>query len=151
MAHSFKTYPGRPAFDVFGGCIDAGDYVRNKKARASFCGASLCNQGRNVSSQGNLLLLNESKYLNYFSCGDIDKTSLHVNLLKKLDLEGVAVIQNNNPPFNSPTNISATIPAYTNYIIDPSGSLFGNTNCGVYNYMYYLSYNPLLHNVQVKK
>ena len=91
MAHSFKTYPGRPAFDVFGGCIDAGDYVRNKKARASFCGASLCNQGRNVSSQGNLLLLNESKYLNYFSCGDIDKT--RKDLLEYCKLDTLAMVE----------------------------------------------------------
>ena len=149
MAHSFKTYPGRPAFDVFGGCIDAGNYVRNKKARSSFCGANVCKQGRKVNTQSNLLLLNESIYLNNFSCGHINKTDLYVNLLQKLDLEGVAVIQNNNPPFNSPTDISASIPAYLNYTIDPCGNLFGNSSCGVYNYQYYLSYNPLVPNVEV--
>ena len=31
---------------------------------------------------------------------------------------------------------------YNRYIIDPSGQLFGNTQCGVNNFLNYLVYNP---------
>jgi len=142
MAHSFKTYPGRPAFEVYNEPLDAGEYIKNKKAIATFCGANSCKPSIKVNTQSNLLLLNKANYLNYYSCGDIDTTNLYVNLLTTLDLSDVPVIQNNTAPFNSPTDISPNVIVYTNYIIDPSGNLFGNTTCGINNYENYLVYNP---------
>jgi hypothetical protein len=142
MAHSFKTYPGRPTFEVYKEPQNAGDYIKNKKALTTFCGANVCKQSRSVGSQGDLLLRNTSNYLNYYSCDNVDKTNLYINLITKLDLYDVPVIQNNKPPFNTPTDISANVIAYTNYLIDPSGNLFGNTICGTNNYENYLVYNP---------
>jgi len=143
MAHSFKTYPGRPTFEVYNEPLDAGEYIKNKKATATFCGANVCKPSRKVNTQSNLLLLNKANYLNYYSSGDIDRTNLYVNLLTKLDLSGVPVIQNNmTPPFVIPTDISDNNITFTEYLIDPCGNLFGNTNCGVYNYENYLVYNP---------
>ena len=142
MAHSFKTYPGRPTFEVYNEPLNAGEYIQNKKAIATFCSANVCKPSRTVNTQSNLLLLNKANYLNYYSSGDIDRTNLYVNLLTKLDLSGVPVIQNNiNPPFVSPTDISDNNVTFTEYLIDPCGNLFGNTTCGVYNYENYLVYN----------
>jgi len=142
MSHSFKTYSGRPAFEFYNESLDAGEYIKNKKAIATFCGANSCKPSIKVNTQSNLLLLNKANYLNYYSCGDIDTTNLYVNLLTTLDLSDVPVIQNNTAPFNSPTDISPNVIVYTNYIIDPSGNLFGNTTCGINNYENYLVYNP---------
>ena len=142
MARSFKTYPGRPTFEVFNEPLDAGEYIKNKKALTTFCSANVCKPSRKVNTQSNMLLLNRANYLNYYSCGNIDTTNLYVNLLTKLDLNDVPVIQDNNAPFNSPTDIVPGATVYTNYIIDPSGNLFGNTTCGVNNYENYLVYNP---------
>jgi hypothetical protein len=142
MARSFKTYPGRPTFEVYNEPLDAGEYIKNKKAIATFCAPNSCKPSRALNTQSNLLLLNRANYLNYYSCGDIDKTNLYVNLLTTLDLSDVPVIQDNNAPFSSPANISSTATVYTNYIIDPSGNLFGNTTCGINNYENYLVYNP---------
>lgn len=142
MARSFKTYPGRPTFEVFNEPLDAGEYIKNKKALTTFCSANVCKPSRKVNTQSNMLLLNRANYLNYYSCGNIDTTNLYVNLLTTLDLNDVHVIQDNNAPFNSPTDIVPGATVYTDYIIDPSGNLFGNTTCGVNNYENYLVYNP---------
>jgi hypothetical protein len=142
MAHSFKTYPGRPTFEVYKEPLNAGEYIKNKRAIATFCGANVCKPSRALNTQSNLLLLNRANYLNYYSCGDIDKKNLYINLLTTLDLSGVPVIQDNNTPFYSPTDITIGTTVYTNYIVDPSGNLFGNTTCGVNNYENYLIYNP---------
>ena len=141
MAHSFKTYPGRPTFEVYKEPINAGEYIQNKKALTTFCKANSCKPSKGVGTQSNLLLRNTSNYLNYYSLGDIDTTNLYINLVTTLDLSGVPVIQLNKPDFNVPTDISATVPVYTEYLIDPCGNLFGNTTCGVNNYENYLVYN----------
>ena len=143
MAHSFKTYPGRPTFEVYNEPLDAGEYIKNKRALTTFCGANVCKPSRAVNTQSNRLLLNRANYLNYYSSGDIDRSNLYINLLTKLDLNHVHVIKNNTtPPFVSPTTISNTVIAYTAYLIDPCGNLFGNTTCGENNYETYLVYNP---------
>jgi hypothetical protein len=142
MARSFKTYPGRPTFEVFNEPLDAGEYIKNKRAIATFCGANVCKPSRAVNTQSNLLLLNRANYLNYYSCGNIDTTNLYINLLTTLDLSDVPVIQSNTAPFISPTTITSSATAYTSYVVDPSGNLFGNTTCGINNYENYLVYNP---------
>ena len=119
MAHSFKTYPGRPTFEVYKEPLNAGEYIKNKRAIATFCGANVCKPSRALNTQSNLLLLNRANYLNYYSCGDIDKKNLYINLLTTLDLSGVPVIQDNNTPFYSPTDITIGTTVYTNYIVDP--------------------------------
>ena len=141
MAHSFKTIPGRPTFAVYNEPLDAGQYIKNKRALATFCGANVCKPSRPVNTQSNLLLRNRANYLNYYSCQDIDTSNLYANLITSLDLSGVPVIQNNNTPFNYPTDISSNVTSFTNYLIDPSGNLFGNTTCGVNNFHHYLVYN----------
>jgi len=142
MAHSFKTYTGRPTFEVYKEPLDYGEYIKNKRAITTFCGANVCKPSRAVNTQSNLLMLNRANKLNYYSCSDIDRTNLYINLLTKLDLSGVAVIQNNaSPPFVTPTDISDNLLTFTNYLIDPCGNLFGNTTCGANNYENYLVYN----------
>jgi hypothetical protein len=61
----------------------------------------------------------------------------------KLDLQGVKVLQLNNPK-TVPTNIkSISKPFYEIYTIDPEGDLFGKTLCGLNNYKKYLVYNSI--------
>jgi len=146
MAHSFKVIPARATFGVFNESNDAGAYILNKKAKATFCAANNCTAGIKVKSQGNLLLLKQSNYLNFYQCtNNIDPTNLNINLITKLNLQNVPVIQSNKSPYETPTSIipnttSSTI--YLDYIIDPIGNLFGNTPCGLNNYLNYLEYNP---------
>jgi len=142
MAHSFKTNSGKTTFGVFNEPQDAGQYIQNKKAKATFCNPSACVPRLPVNTQNNKLLLNNANYLKYKSCSDFNKSNLDVNLITSLDLSGVPVIQLLNEPYTSPTDIDPTVSAYETYLIDPCGNLFGNTTCGIYNYLNYLVYNP---------
>jgi hypothetical protein len=135
MAYSFKTIPGRPTFGVFNKPQDAGEYILNKKAKTSFCGGNVCKPSKTVKTQGNLLLLKQSNYLNYYQCvNNVNTTNLNINLITKLNLTDVNVLQ--------PVDMSLNATPYTYYTIDPSGELFGNTPCGYNNYLNFLQYNP---------
>ena len=159
----FPTYPARAAFGENNKVQDARDYILEKSTKTNFCNAKYCNplKKANVSSQSDLLLLRKSKTLNYYSSlykkqnsnyisdriptYDFNKTNLNINLITKLDLQNVSVIENNLTG-QIPTPIildpSSGIPYYNNYKIDPDGVLFGNTICGVNNYEKFMVYNP---------
>ena len=142
MAHTFKTISGRSTFGVYNEPLDSGQYTKNKKAVATFCSANVCKPSKPVNTQSNLLLRNTANFLNYYSCDNVTASNLYINLLTKIDLSGVNVIQNNNAPFNCPTDISSNVIPFSNYLIDPSGNLFGNTQCGINNFEKYIIYNP---------
>jgi len=55
-------------------------------------------------------------------------------LITKLNLMDVNVVQ--------PVDMSMNSIPYLYYNIDPSGQLFGNTVCGINNFLNYLEYNP---------
>jgi hypothetical protein len=151
MAHSFKTNSGYRSFGVFSEPLDAGEYIYNKKAKASFCVASSCVPAVNVGTQGNLLLFNRSNVISVYPCkNNINKSNLNINLITQLNLLDVPVIQNVEHPENTSTSITPGLigtagiysPPYLNYNIDPSGNLFGNTVCGINNYVSYMQYIP---------
>ena len=89
--------------------------------------------------------LKESKYASDYSkvkrlniCKvktNYDSAALYSNLYTKQNVEGVNTI---NPIYN-PKNIhiNPCLPFYVQFIIDPSGQLFGNTACGVNGYLKY--------------
>jgi hypothetical protein len=144
MAHSFKTNPGKNAFGVFKESQDAGEYIRNKTATTTFCNPNICVPSRTVNTENNLLLLRRSNRLTFYKNGydSFNKLNLNMNLISKVDLLGVPVMQSNTTPFETPVNISSTAVPYTDYLIDPSGLLFGNTICGLNNYLDFVVYNP---------
>ena len=145
MAHSFKTNSGYKTFGVFSEPQDAGDYIYNKKARASFCVANNCTPAVKVGTQNNLLLFNRSNRLSVFPCKNfINKANLYINLVTNLDLSGVPVIADMTVTPNaipSTVNSMSTKPTYIQYNIDPSGNLFGNDTCGINNFVNYMVYN----------
>jgi hypothetical protein len=148
MARSFNS-SGKKAFGVFSEPQDAGDYIYNKKARASYCVANNCTPAVNVGSQGNLLLFNRSNKLSVYPCKNIiNKSNLNINLITTLNLSGVPVIENMTtqtvPTSIEPTtvaNTSSTNYPYLTYNVDPSGNLFGNNVCGINNYLSYLEFS----------
>jgi hypothetical protein len=137
MAHSFKTNSGKKAFGVFAEPLSEGDYIYNKKARATYCFANNCTPNL---TEGNYLLYKRSNVLNNFPCRNaINKQNLYINLITKLNLKYVPVIA--NMCGNSPTIMYPTCTQYLVYNIDPSGNLFGNSICGINNYVRYMQYN----------
>lgn len=134
MAKSFKTPSANKMFGQFSEPDEAGNYILNKKAKATFCSANNCIPNVTVNTQSNLLLLKKSNMLKYYNSNkNFNKANLNINLLTKLDVKDINVYQEINPLDNPP---------YLKYTIDPSGILFGNTPCGLYNYVSYMLYNP---------
>ena len=141
MAHSFKNYPAKPAFGVNRESINAGEYILRKKAKTSFCTAAGCPQKYLFNTQGNLNLLRTAKYIDRSM--PFNKNNLNINLVTKLDLTGVCVIEDASTGNCASNIVYSEIPDFYNYyVIDPSGNLFGNTQCGTNNFLNYLVYNP---------
>ena len=57
-----------------------------------------------------------------------------------MDLTDVPVIQNFSTGA-TPTTITTTADPFLDYNIDPSGNLFGNTICGINNFVRYMVYD----------
>jgi hypothetical protein len=143
MARSFKTNSGITTFGVSKEPLFASEYINKKKTIYSLCKKQTC---PTVTPQSDLTSLNKFKNLNCDGA-NINSGNLEYNLITRLDLSGVVVIESNKCPgeYISPAIISNCecdcIVPYLNYIIDPNGSLFGNTMCGRNNYREYLVYN----------
>ena len=141
MPHSFNNFSAKSAFGSNKGTNEAGNYILKKKARASYCTSSSCPPIYNLNTQGELNLLRTAKYIDRTL--PFNKNNLNINLVTKLDLTNVCVIEDASGNVCPTTIVYTDIPNfYTRYIIDPSGQLFGNTSCGVNNFLNYLVYNP---------
>ena len=143
MAHSFRSSSGKSTFGRFNEPIEAGEYIHNKKATTTFCAANKCVPSRTTISQSNLLLLNRANKKKYYPCVNFfNKANLYVNLITKLNLQDVPVILDvsNN---EIPSTITTTSIPFLDYKIDPDGLLFGNTICGLNNYVSFMVYNPV--------
>jgi hypothetical protein len=142
MAHSFKSSTGKKAFGVFAESMTSGDYTYNKKARTTYCVANNCVPSVKVGSQNNLLLFDRSNRLSVYPCKNaINRANLYINLLTKLDLSGnIPVIEDFSGNIIPSTINTDTIP-YLEYNIDPCGNLFGDTICGINNFVNYMVYN----------
>ena len=87
------------------------------------------------------MLLNRANSLKYYPCKNyFNKANLYVNLISKLDLEDVHVIADFSGNVIPSTITQSAIP-FLDYNIDPSGVLFGNTICGVNNFVSFMVYN----------
>ena len=139
----FKPYIGKNTFGVLKEPQDAGQYTLNKTAAASFCSPDLCVPSKTVTTQSRRLILRKANKIYFSRCQDPYNTAnLYINLVTKLDLSGVPVIQQSATPYSVPTALDVTAIPYLEYTIDPSGNLFGNTICGTDNFQNYLVFNP---------
>ena len=110
----------KPAFGTNKESMNAVDYIIKKKASATYC-----------------------KCINNLNSLPFNTYNLNLNLFSKLDLSDVSVIQDTSGNI-CPTLIDYNqIPNFYNkYVIDPSGQLFGNSECGINKFLSYLVYNP---------
>jgi hypothetical protein len=147
MPHSFNNFSAKAAFGVNKESNEAGNYILKKKARATYCSSSSCPPRYNLNTTEELNLLRTAKYIDRSNNQlPFNKNNLNINLVTKLDLNDVCVIEDASGNLCANNGIVyLEIPRfYYKYIIDPSGQLFGNTSCGVNNFLNYLVYNPPL-------
>ena len=143
MSRPFSNYSAKPTFAKVNEPLDAGEYITSKKTKYSFCNPNICHPNKNIYSQSMLLVLRKANNLAFNPCGNFDKTQLYSNLYTKLDLSDLS---GNTPVIsdlsgNFPVDIKTDVTPYLTYNIDPSGNLFGNTPCGIDNYLNYLTYD----------
>jgi hypothetical protein len=120
---------------------DASEYLHNKKARATYCVANKCAPSIKVYSESDRLLFNKSNQLSLYPCANaINKANLNINLITRLNLRNVPVIQDASSGA-IPSTITLDSVPFLDYVIDPSGALFGNSICGINNYLNYLTPN----------
>lgn len=145
---NFTPIPAKPTFGSKQNNLYASDYIANKKIKYHInnsCSNSCNNLKTNTNTfifnypsnyqtdmtQGNLLLFNKYRY----PVKNNNTSNLNRNLYTSLDLKNVNVVQKTNPSITPTTINPSATPFYENYIIDSSGVLFGNTECGINNYV----------------
>ncbi len=143
MSRPFSNYSAKSTFKQVNEALDASEYTRSKKTKYSFCNPNICHPNKNIYSQSNLLLLRQANSLAFYPCNNFEKNQLYSNLYTKLDL---ADLSGNTPIIsdlsgNFPVTIKTDVTPYLTYYIDPSGNLFGNTPCGIDNYLNYITFD----------
>jgi hypothetical protein len=145
MSRPFAKYPAKPAFGQINEPLEAGEYIKNKKTKYSFCTPNICHPNKNVYSQSNLMGLKQANNLLFNPCeNSFNPAQLYSNLYSELDLSGNVPVISDLSGNIYPVSISTTDIPYLTYDIDPSGNLFGDTVCGINNFEQYLVYNPSL-------
>ena len=69
MARPFKnSTSANKAFGVFSEPQDAGNYIYNKKTKATYCNAKICTPSLTVGSESNYLLFKRANKLAVYPC-----------------------------------------------------------------------------------
>ena len=143
MAHSFKIIPSKSCFGDNKEPTVASDYIKNKKARATNCNSNVCIK-KNTGTYENYNLLHTAQQLDRYNCSlPFNKSNLNINLVTKLDTNNLCVLQDASGGICT-TRINPSLKFYENYIIDPNGVLFGNTQCTINNYVNYMVNNIIV-------
>ena len=143
MSRPFAKYPAKPTFAQINEALDASEYIANKKAKYSFCKPNICYPNKNVYSQSNYLIQKQANNLkfNYYG-NNIDNTQLYINLLTELDISSNIPVISDSSGNTYPAIINpCSVVPYLAYNIDPSGVLFGESPCGLYNFENFVVYN----------
>ena len=126
----FNNYSANPTFGVNNEPKEAGYYILNKKDKLLKCNL---NKSKYINCN-----TNKSKYINCIPSPSYNY-NLNMNLITKLNLKNVCVIEDMSGNICPTTIVYNNIPNFYNYYeIYPKG----HTECGVNNYLSYLVYNP---------
>jgi len=141
MSRPFAKNSAKSAFAQFKSASYSSDYISNKKIKNSFCNVD-CRPNKHLYSQSNYLLAKNANSLLLHPCDHINKTQLYINLITKMNLSNdIPIVEDLNTK-TYPVLIDETvIRPYLKYNIDPSGNLFGNSVCGIYNFENYIISN----------
>ena len=143
--YSGITITGKEAFGNNKQDQSASDYILNKSAKASYCKNRICLPKTSIKDQSSYLLLKKANYLKYYEKKDeilAIKYDLPSGLITTIHLNDIVVIENIEG--QTPTTISVTSLPYLDYIIDPSGTLFGDTVYGLNNIIDHRFFNDTL-------
>lgn len=143
--YSGITTTGKQAFGNNIQIQSGSEYISNKSVKANNCKNRICLPRTSIKDQSSYLLLKKTNYLKYYeNVNEIRaiKYSLPSGLITTVKLNNTVVIKNIEG--QTPTSISVTSLPYLDYIIDPSGTLFGDTVCGLNNILDHRVFNDTL-------
>jgi hypothetical protein len=151
MSRLFTHYTAKPAFKQVNESLNAGEYIIKKKLQYSYCAPNICHPNKNISTFNKYYGLRAANTLKFYQNKVfIDESQLYSGLYTKLDLSDLSgntpVISSLTGTFPVTIDTSSTSP-FLEYNIDPSGNLFGNTTCGIDNYLNYVVYDVSLNEV----
>ena len=151
MSRPFTHYTAKPAFKQVNESLNAGEYILKKKKIYSYCAPNICHPNKNISTFEKYYGLRIANTLKFYQNKVlIDESQLYSGLYTKLDLSDLSgntpVISSLTGTFPVTINTSSSDP-FLEYNIDPSGNLFGNTTCGIDNYLNYVVYDVSLNEV----
>ena len=135
--YSGRTSLGKETFGKLHEGTTSGDQIYIKRVQSTYCFPSRCIKVTNYRQLNALRTSFRETYLANQNTIKSQKNSLVSGLYTELDLTNIKVIAANTTPFGSPTPISTTSVPYIDYRIDPEGKLFGNTVCGLNNFINY--------------
>ncbi len=150
MSFSFQPITGKRTFGTVGKTLESVGHIETIKLKNLRCTPErMCDYKENRFKGG----WDSSKYT-FYNCyrnkgSEFDSTQLYNGLYSVMDFNkrNPSIIKNNLTG-ESPTKMlpkgAACQPDYQRYTIDPDGELFGNTACGIHNYMNYVK--PSLQN-----
>jgi hypothetical protein len=147
MAFTFNSNPANEAFGKAKKVGYASDYLEDRKARLVYCKNVKIGNGYKLARPCDRLYIAKSyETINLFRRGLLIKKitqgrvpffnngDLEINLYTKENLNNVNVIAGTVPTPN-------TVLDFHTYDLDPCGQLFGNSQCGVGNFVNYLQLN----------
>lgn len=166
MAHAFKTISAKPTFGTLRENLYQSDYINRKKGVITFCNSpSRCQRIKFAPSYNIRNSFNIGRYtrsLDNCNILPVNKSNLIIGQYTKMNLTDICTVQNINPTIppepdnpcqNTPSITidpnNSTNPFYWTYQIDPSGQLFGKSQCGELNYTHYMFFYPPQNNVKL--
>ena len=135
------------------------DYITNKKSKLNYCNDNICKKIVQFSNYNQYNLFNNGRYLFALDTKKIipfNKTDLIAGLYSKMNLTNVCTVINGPPcsKIESCDNCSNVVtvdansskPFYVTNTIDPIGELFGNSQCGINNFIDYMENDYIIKN-----
>lgn len=168
MAHAFKTISAKPTFGTLRENLYQSDYINRKKGVITLCNSpSRCQRIKFAPSYSIRNSFNIGRYVQALdNCNilPVNKSNLIIGQYTKMNLKDICTVQEIDPTVNpepctltscnpcpntstiviDPNNTSPPSPYsfYWKYQIDPTGELFGKSQCGELNYTHYMVFYP---------
>jgi len=145
MSHTFQKINASSSFKKIKESTDAGDFIKNKIDLLTYCNnkslkkCDILQCKKTGWSDGDYLSYKNGKQIvfNSSKCNQFNPYDLYYSLLVVEDLKNIDVLS--DVSYNkSPVVLNINDKPLYNFVnIDPDGSLFGKTECGLYNSLYY--------------
>jgi hypothetical protein len=137
MSRSFNSNPGQAAFGSMKEASDSANNTNNKNLNSFYCSNKCPTNITRVKSQSEYLLLQKSRSLNNCSL-PISSSNLNINLITKINLDNLCVLQNNCTNVCNTDGIRFCLPIYLAYGIYP----YNNNYCVLNNNSEHRVYYP---------